>query len=294
MSTYPLSTDLVPTTPRGWCTTNPNPHDDGEKKARYLFGLTPRTLTVVDRAELSETLVRFRFTADDNFAGFSTVAPADHVKLLFDKNDDGTPALPKLGEGRAPLGELTHRDYTVRWFDADAGTLDIDFVIHDHGVASRWAATAAPGDQLGVIGPRGSHHIKDVFPWYVFAVDETALPALSRWVEGLREGVPAVAYIEVDGPQSHIDLPTRANLTTVWFHRDGQPAGNNALLSDAIINHDYPDRDGFVWVAGEALSIRAARRFLKETGFDREHCDVDGYWRVGTANHDHHADPDEE
>ncbi|MFB9777728.1 siderophore-interacting protein [Brevibacterium otitidis] len=286
-----LTTGLVPREPRGWCTTNPEPAEEDELTAGYSFDLRPRTLTVVARAELSATLARIRFTADDGFAGFPAVAPEDHFKLFFDTAEDGSPVLPTLTEGRWSPRGLTYRDYTVRWFDAEAGLLDVDFVLHDHGVAGRWAASAAPGDRLGALGPRGAFLIKDVYPWYVLAADETALPALARWVEGLRDGVPVCAYIEVDGPQSHIALPTRADLTTVWCHRNGAPAGSTELLSEAIIAHDYPDREGFVWVAGEALSIRAARRFVKEAGFSRDHWDVDGYWRRGTVNHDHHTEP---
>lgn len=281
---------LVPDAPRGWCSTNPEPIEENELTAGYNFELRPRTLTVVARAKLSATLVRIRFAADDGFAGFPAVAPEDHLKLFFDISEDGSPMLPTMINGRWSPRGLTYRDYTVRWFDAEVGVLDVDFVLHDHGVAGRWAATAAPGDQIGALGPRGAFLIKDVYPWYVLAADETALPALARWLEGLREGVPVCAYIEVDGPQSHISLPTRADLTTVWCHRDGKPAGSTELLSEAIIAHQYPDREGFVWVAGEANSIRAARRFIKSVGFSRDHWDVDGYWRRGTANHDHHVE----
>lgn len=283
---------LVPTTPRGWCSTEQTPIEEDSLRARYWFGLQPRTFTVVATAQLSETLVRVRFSADDDFEGFATVGAEDHVKLFFDTDDAGAPVVPGLVDGRVEARGLTYRDYTIRWFDPASRLLDIDFVIHDHGVAGRWAASAAPGDRLASLGPRGSHRVKDVFPWYVFATDETALPALGRWLEGLRPAVPVTAYVEVAGPDSQIELPTSADLTLVWLHRGDAP--ESASLSDAIAAHDFPGREGFVWVAGEAVGIKPARRFLKDAGFDRAHWDVDGYWRRGTVNLDHHAPDDED
>ena len=54
---------------------------------------------------------------------------------------------------------------------------------------------------------------------------------------------------------------------------------------------ELPDGDGFVWVAGEAVSVRPLRRYLRdELGLARGSVDVDGYWRRGVAGHDHHAD----
>lgn len=284
---------LIPTTARGWCSTDSEPMKDGEKHARYLYELKPRLLTVTKTERLSATLVRIRMSSDDGFAGFSTISPEDHIKLFFDRDANGEIILPQMTEGRWSPQGYTFRDYTVRWFDPEAGVVDLDFVLHDHGIAGRWARTAKPGDQLSALGPRGSMLVKDVFPWYVLAADETALPALARWLEGLRPGVPVTAYIEIAGPDSRIDLPTRADLTTIWLERGDVPAGTEPILSRAIEGHDFPNLDGFVWVAGEALGIKAARRHLKELGLKREHYDVDGYWRRGTINHDHHAPDDE-
>ncbi|MGO2660153.1 siderophore-interacting protein [Mycetocola reblochoni] len=284
---------IIPEAPRGRCWTGETPDTDGEFSSAFWFELKPRTLTVEEVAALSPTLVRIRFSSDDDFDGFPTAGPEDHVKLFFDVDEAGAPVLPSMANGRWSPRGLTFRDYTIRWFDRDTRRLDVDFVLHDHGVAGRWAIDAAPGDRIGALGPRGAHVIADVFPWYVLAADETALPALARWVEGLRPGVPVTAYVEVDDEASHIPLPTEAELTVVWLHRS-DPASPSTRLSDAVIAHDYPDLDGFVWVAGEALSIKPARRFIKSTGFDRDHWDVDGYWRRGVANLDHHQDDDED
>lgn len=267
---------------------------ENDRTAQFWFDLVARVVEVADVTRLSRRMVRVRFTGPD-LAGFATVAPEDHVKLFFDRAPDGSPNVPVLDDdGRwNPAGHV-HRDYTVRAFDPAGPFLDVDFVLHDHGVAGRWAGTAAPGDRIAALGPRGAFLVKDVADFYVLAADETALPALARWLEGLRPGVPVTAYVEVQDGDDEIALTTRADLDLHWLHRGTARPGTTTLLADAVRAHELPTTGtGFVWVAGEALSIKPARRYLsKDLGLDRDSWDVDGYWRRGAVNHDHH-EPDE-
>lgn len=269
------------------------PDVDRGKIAQYFFDLRARRITVVGTTRLSERMMRVRFGGDD-LGDLPTVAPEDHVKLFFD-TEEGAARLPELHDGRwSPAGH-TYRDYTIRAFDPTGPHLDIDFVLHEHGVAGRWAATARPGDELGMLGPRGAFLVRDVCDWYVFACDETALPAMGRWIEGLREGVPVTAFVEVQDARDEIELPTRAALDLRWLHRGDAAPGTTTLLEDAVRAHDLPSGDGFVWVAGESLAIKPLRRHLsRERGLHRDSWDVDGYWRRGAANHDHHTEDDDE
>ncbi|MEL4357815.1 MULTISPECIES: siderophore-interacting protein [unclassified Luteococcus] len=272
------------------------PDDEGPRIARWWFPLKPRRIEVVWVRRLSEHMVRLRFTGPD-LDDFPTVAPEDHVKLFFDPDDHNRIVLPELDEqGRASFGGLTYRDYTVRAFDPAGPWLDVDVVLHGGGIASNWAARARPGDALGMLGPRGSFQVKDVFDQYLFACDETALPAMARWLEMLRPGVPVTAYVEVAGPSDELPLQTRADLHLVWLHRDGRPAGSTRLLEQAVRGHALPSRgDFFVWVAGESTSIKPLRRYLaRDLGLPRDNWDVDGYWRRGQTNHDHHIDEEDE
>lgn len=265
-----------------------------DKVAQYYFDLRPRRVRVAATRRLSARMMRVTFTGDD-LTDLPTVAPEDHVKLFFDRNDDGAARLPALVDGRWSPADHTFRDYTIRAFDPDALLLDIDFVLHGHGVASTWAANARPGDELGMLGPRGAFLVRDVFDWYVLAADDTALPALARWVESLRPGVPVTAFVEVQDADDEIELPTDADLDLRWLHRGDAAPGTTTLLPDAVRAHRLPPGEGFVWVAGETLEIKPMRRYLsRERQLDRDDWDVDGYWRRGTANHDHHTEPEDD
>lgn len=265
------------------------PQVDGPKVAQYRFGPSVRRFEVAEVVPLSKRMVRVRFTGED-LATLATVSPLDHCKLIFDWNEDGSAKLPDIS---APWNraEYTMRVYSIRAFDPEKLLLDVDFVIHEHGVAGRWAATVKPGDRLGMMGPGRSTLIKDVFPWYVLAADETALPALARWVEMLRPGVSVTAFIEVQDADDEISLESAADLTVHWLHRGEREPGTTTLLADAVMAHEFPNRDGYVWVAGEAMGIKELRGYLgRELGLDPENWKVDGYWRRGVANHDHHGD----
>ena len=79
-----------------------------------------------------------RVTLGGDLDGFTSLGFDDHVKLFF---PDG-PA----GAGGEP--QTASRDYTPRRYDPAAKTLDIEFVLHDAGPATRWAEQAQAGQSL--------------------------------------------------------------------------------------------------------------------------------------------------
>ena len=126
-----------------------------------------RTLTVSATRALSPWFRRITVSGDE-LAGFASVGPADHVKLIFGDGDSAA-----------------RRDYTPRNFRPANGAahpeLDIDVFLHGDGIASEWAASAKNGDTVTVGGPRGSRPIPSGVRRVILGADESALPALSRW-----------------------------------------------------------------------------------------------------------------
>jgi NADPH-dependent ferric siderophore reductase len=146
---------------------------------------TVRTLSVARTAQLSPGFVRITLEGDD-LEGFTSVGPADHVKLSF----DGVTAADHI-TAEPPT---VIRDYTPRQFrpgTADSlPQLDVDFFRHaGAGPATHWAHGAAVADLLTVRGPRASRRVPSEVRRVILIADESALPAFARWIELLPESV---------------------------------------------------------------------------------------------------------
>lgn len=218
--------------------------------------------------------------------GFHSGAPDDHVKVFF-RNPEGEFVLPVPGpDGPVfPSGKAASpaRDYTPRRHDPEAGTLTIDFVIHGDGPASNWAERAKPGDDFAFGGPRGSFVVADDFDHYVMAGDETALPAITRWLEEMPAGRRATAFIEIPGEGDRQQITTRADASVTWLPRNGIPAGQSRLLEEALAGL-APEGDAFWWIACESRRARLMRKALtEERGVAKDWIRATGYWKHDPA-----------
>jgi NADPH-dependent ferric siderophore reductase len=213
--------------------------------------------------------------------GFISLAPDDHVKLCF-PNSQGeyvTPVMGPDGPQYPADRELSPmRDYTPRRHDGERGELTLDFVLHGDGPAASWAAQAAPGQTLMLGGPRGSMVVADDFDHYVLAGDETALPAIGRWLEEMPEGTRATVFAEIPGEADRQALATRARVELTWLERDGAAPGER--LEHALRGFAPPAGDVFYWIATESRRARAMRQFLSERGVPKEWLKATGYWKL--------------
>jgi NADPH-dependent ferric siderophore reductase len=217
--------------------------------------------------------------------GFVSAGFDDHVKLFFPAPGEAEPVLPTPGpngpifpEGARP----TARDYTPRRFGPDA--LEIDFVLHGDGPAASWAAQAAPGQRIGVGGPRGSFIPPEGLDWYLLAGDETALPAIGRRLAELPAGTRAIVLVEVPDGSAEQPLASAAEVSLTWLHRNGAAPGQPEALVAALSALQLPEGEGYAWVVAESAVARALRAVLLERhGLDRAAVKAAGYWKHGAA-----------
>ena len=243
-------------------------------------------LVQVAEVEPISPLMRRITLRGEALQGFTSAAADDHVKLFFPAPGQAMPVLPVAGPDGPiyPEGAIrpSMRDYTPRRFDAANRALVIEFVLHATGPASDWAAQAAPGQWLGVGGPRSSFLLPDDYNTYLFTGDETALPAIARHLEELPPGTRALALIEVAGPLEERHLPTAANATIQWLHRGATQASRSTLLMQALKTLELPPGDTHAWLAGEIETVRAMRGYLiAEEAIPRAQIRAAGYWRLG-------------
>lgn len=236
-----------------------------------------RTAVVIRTGWVTPHLVRV-VLGGKGLTGFGAGAFTDHyVKLL----------LPEPGSDRP-----VHRTYTVRSWDPVAGELTIDFVQHgDQGLAGPWAAAAQPGDLIELNGPGGDYAPDPAADWHLFVGDTSALPAIAASLERVPAGVPAFAFVEIEGPEEEQKLDTAGDLTIWWLDRSAEGAARPDLLADAVRAADLPGGRVHAFVHGEAASVRAVRRhLLVERAVARADLSVSGYWKRGRTEEGWRAD----
>lgn len=237
-----------------------------------------RQLTVKQVDRIAAHMVRVTLTGD--LAGFTSLGFDDHVKLFFPD------------AAAADTATMLARDFTPRRYDSAANTLEIDFVLHDAGPATRWAEQAKPGQALRIGGPRGSFIIPTAYDWHLLIGDETGLPAIGRRLAELPAEARVVVLGEVDGAAEELTFKTAANATVTWAHRNGAAPGASDALSKALSELKWPAGDYYAWVACESSIAKALRRqLIADHGANPKWMRAAGYWRRGAvAVHDAHED----
>lgn len=229
---------------------------------------------------LTPGMVRVTFSGE-GLAGFHTTGVGDEYVRVHFPAPCGTLHLPRIddeGMWHYPEGVESHVEpYTIRSHNAASGEVDIDLVVHGHGRAGAWAVSAQAGDKVAFGDPRGLYEPPADATVQIFVTDATGLPALARLAEQLDAGVRAIAVVEVAEASHRLDIGD-GRLDVRWIVGRGNGVGPSAL-TEALRELPITD-DAYVWVAGEAGELRAARHYLRhERGLPRERYKVIGYWR---------------
>lgn len=249
--------------------------------ARRSNELVFRPARLVSRTFLADDYVRLRLEGDA-LAGFDSPGADDHIRVFFPAADAASLTLEELRASPS-------REYTPLFWDG-AGMLELEFLVHgDEGVAGRWAADAPIGASVGIGGPRGSMVVEGEPSAYLLAGDETALPAIRRYIGGMPRGARGLVVIEASGAGEEYALETPEGVRVEWLPRAaGAGGGTSAALIarlDALGADDRPSGDVFVFVAAEQAVVKPGRALLARWGVDPERAVVKGYWRRGDAEY---------
>ena len=270
-------------------------------RTRTMHRFTARRVTVTRVAPI-ERFVRVTLSGEE-LADWASTGPGDHAKVFFPDPSTGELVAPTAaGPGESgivrPGRPAFGRDFTPLNVRTDPGSghivFDIDILRHDDpGPAAAWAARAVPGDELVVVGPRGSVGAAVGARRVLLVVDPTALPAAARWIQDM----PGAAEIEVIA-----DVEDDVNWVRSYLAAQGGrdvPVVQASQAPDGLVDAAYEaaiDGETYVFVAGEAGRLLPLRRFLRGVlALPREQWSVSGYWKRGDSAFDHHApiDPDD-
>lgn len=242
-----------------------------------------RELTVLRRQQLTPRMVRLTL-GGDNMAGFESHISDEHVKLVFVSSEEDLKRVPTQDGDKLhwPRPFLPMWDYSVRRYGRDDAEIDIDFALHDGGVASAWAQSAQLGSTVWVAGPPRGMRVPDAFTWRAYLGDETALPAIARTVSELPREVRGVVVVEVEDEAERQDLDVPEGMEVRWLYRHRQAAGTTGQLAQAARGIEIPHGGGaYVWYGGEQGAIKPLRAWVKAAGLSNGEFDLTGYWRRG-------------
>jgi NADPH-dependent ferric siderophore reductase len=243
--------------------------DPFRQLAGPLAGTTRLAFEVVSSARLTPHMQRLTLTAPQ-LDGF-TCLPGQDVMLLV------------AAEGNRPV----RRRYTIRELDTAERLLTLDIVLHGDGPGERWVRSAAPGDRIEGIGPRGKITTSATADWHLFMADESALPATFAMTEALPPGSLANLIIEIPEEDDEQDLASTAATRISWLHRLGSPAGDPALLAAEAEDVEFPVGRGHAYLFGEAKVVSRLREILADRGLSEEQVSPKAYWGRGRANAGH-------
>jgi NADPH-dependent ferric siderophore reductase len=236
-----------------------------------------RSVKVKESLRLTPQMVRVVLVGPD-LVGLPIGEFTDHyVKLMF----------PPRGGDRPTL-----RTYTVRAYDALAGEMSIDVVVHgDEGVAGPWAAAASPDDEVTLVGPGGGYAPDGDADWHLLIGDESALPAIAGAIEQLPRDTRAVAFVEVQDAREEQILASAADVSLTWVHRDDAAGRRGDALVAAVEAADLPAGRVHAFLHGEADFVKRLRHHLRfDRGVPREMLSASGYWRFGRDDEEWRAE----
>ena len=204
------------------------------------------------------------------------------VRLWLEVEGFTSTEVPDEWVGLVVPGQFQHRYYTVRSFAGSSLVLDV--VLHDVGLVTEWVQRdECPGSTVTITEPKGAFAPPAGAEWLILVGDMTALPAMGRITEqvDLPTRVWAETHDDLDG---FFALARDAEVT--WL--DGSEGG----LASVVESIEWPEGDGYFWMAGESAQMRAIRKHLmRDRKLPATAYDVMGYWRASTGRQPRAVDP---
>lgn len=236
---------------------------------------------VLATSYLTEGMMRIVF-GGEGLRGFTSTGVGDeYLRVFLPEPGQDEPVLPFASgdywdylpdQKPSPM-----RTYTVRATNPELGTVTIDFVVHDGGVAAKWALQATPGDVVGLNSPTGLYDPPEGIIWQLLVTDATGLPAVGRLIEQAPAGVRTRAIIEVAQDSHRQDFGVNPNVDITWIL--GGNGHSQSALDGVMRGVELPAGPGYIWFAGESKVLRSIRKHLRhERALKADSYKLIGYW----------------
>lgn len=248
---------------------------------RYPFPPAVRHMRLGARTTLAPGYVRLRLVEAHlgELEGFVAPGGGDHVRVVVGSPDGGAVDLDRDGN---PVSES--RTETVVDHNIESGYLDLDVLVHgepgaERGLIGAWAARAPLGSPAVVMGPKGSVVLAGEPGHVVLAADDSALPAVRRYLALLGPGITGDLLLETRHDLEPLGIEPAAGLRVSILTPDADRPSAALVAALATLPDPVDAAERFVFACGEQSIVAPVRALLGRWGIDVERAVVKGYWR---------------
>jgi len=239
------------------------------------------TAQPAERVGMAEYFVRVRLIEQQpgELAGFVAPGGGDHVRVVVGTPEGGEVPLDVSG---MPLGDS--RTETVVDHDVEQGFIDLDVLVHgepgaEAGIMGAWAARAPLGSPAVLMGPKGSVVLSGEPAEVVLAGDDSALPAVRRYLGMLGPSVIGHLLLETRFDLAALGIVPPAGLcVSILTPKDAQPSATLVAALQALAT-PFDPLERFVFACGEQSVVAPVRALLTQWGIAVERAVVKGYWK---------------
>ncbi|MFT3823913.1 MAG: siderophore-interacting protein [Chitinophagaceae bacterium] len=179
-----------------------------------------------------------------------------------------------------------YRHFTPCLLDKEKGICEILFYLHDKGPGSEWADKLQTGDKLRLRGPGGHLQYRSDSKYHFFFGDETSLGLVQCMKQQIHENQQEyMCLLELENDFSK--WPSFAGIVADVVHKSSlEPAVeaiqwiNLFLDMDNVFWNRWQEMATF-YLTGNAQSIQAFRKALREQGVASSQIITQPYWAEG-------------
>ncbi|MEJ8472938.1 siderophore-interacting protein [Roseibium algae] len=252
------------------------------------FPINFQLLQFVRKSAPFPGMMRLTFTSETDASKRDITALLEdgiHVKLMLPSHAGRQPIWPHVAANGTtvwPQGkdELHVRYYTLKEIRVDQNEVDIDIVAHSGGKIADWAATAASGDQIGLMGPGGGDKVPEDCSRVLLAADETALPALAHMLAHLPPN--CTGHVVAALPKEATSYLPETPLQITCLPSETFAARIDETLASLAAAPAPEQAPDFCWFAGEYNNAQSLRQMFKQTlGLKKGRQLAISYWKEG-------------
>jgi len=179
------------------------------------------------------------------------------------------------------IDETNYRNYTPSKWNSETGTFEVIFHIHNNGPGSERIKNLKPNDQISVGMPRGFKVFNDEARYHFFFGDATCLSVFKSMKEEInRNENNYLGILEMDVIDAPV--PKIIGLEVDVVPKSAKKAAAAIHILQKLETQIWDLwKEGAFYLMGNAKSIQAFRKVLREKGVSNKNIHTQAYWAEG-------------